>query len=1001
MSTRFFSDAEIKRLRSWPEELGRDELIRYFTLGSDDRAWLEGAARGMGNRLGMAIQLCTLPWLGFVPDDVAAVPAAAANRVAVQLGIPIADLAGYGARKQTRTEHLRTIAARLGWRTAGKAEWKDLEEFLLARAIEHDAPSVLFRLGCEYLQSAKIVRPGVISLMERVATVRQDAVSEVFLRVQPLLSDQRRSELDGLLVVEEGMSISRLAWLHRGATSASPMAIRGELDKLRFLRGLDAHRIDLSCLPDARRRRLAGVGRRATNQALARRDEAKKFPVLLATVSECAIEVLDEVVQMFDQAISGTENRARRKLDELLAARAKASEHKLDLLEQILVITTDEAITDAEVGGRLRNGIGMDRLRAARRDPKDRLQRDHGHLALIDASFTYLREFAPHVIGGLEFEASVEAKPLLAAVDVLRELYAKGTRKVPEGTPAEFVPTRWRGYLDHARTTGNTTAYRHYWELCTLLGLRDALRSGDVWVPGSRRYAAPTTFLLPAKRWEGMRAEYCALVDASPSADEALEQVGEQLHAALGELEPLLASGDGPVRMTEKGEIVVSKLSAMAVPEPVEQLRLQLVDLLPRPQLTELLIEVDRWASWSDQLTHAGGKTHRDPQLRRNLYAAILAQACNFGLTAMAEASGISYDTLAWTTEWYLREDTLRAANAAIVNYHHTLPLPSVWGGGTMSSSDGQRFPMRGKSLTARALSRYFVDEGVSTYTHVSDQHSTYGTKVIPVTDREAVYVLDELLGNTTDLPITEHATDTAGQTLTVFSLFALTGFTLSPRIRDLGGITLHRIGARKELASVFPNAGKLLTGTVDTGLIRSQWDEMLRLAASLKYGHTTASLVVGKLHAASRRSAIAQALVEFGGLQRTIYALRYLADEAYRRRITRQLNKGEALHSLRRDLFFAHEGSVRRRHHEQQTEQALCLSLVVNAIITWNTAYLELALEHLAERRGRIDRDLLAHVSPALMEHVNPYGTYEFPVEAEYARTGFRPLRDLRATSP
>jgi TnpA family transposase len=101
----------------------------------------------------------------------------------------------------------------------------------------------------------------------------------------------------------------------------------------------------------------------------------------------------------------------------------------------------------------------------------------------------------------------------------------------------------------------------------------------------------------------------------------------------------------------------------------------------------------------------------------------------------------------------------------------------------------------------------------------------------------------------------------------------------------------------------------------VDAGLIRSQWDEMLRLAVSLKYGHTTASLVVGKLHASSRRSATAQALVEFGGLQRTVYALRYLADEAYRRRIARQLNKGESLHSLRRDLFFAHEGSVRRRH--------------------------------------------------------------------------------------
>ena len=117
----------------------------------------------------------------------------------------------------------------------------------------------------------------------------------------------------------------------------------------------------------------------------------------------------------------------------------------------------------------------------------------------------------------------------------------------------------------------------------------------------------------------------------------------------------------------------------------------------------------------------------------------------------------------------YLREDTLRAANALIVNHHHGLPLAAVLGGGTLSSSDGQRFPTRGRSLTARAMSRYFVDEGISTYTHVSNQLYTYGTKVIAVTQPEATYVLDEILGNQTDLPIAEHATDTAGATLVNF----------------------------------------------------------------------------------------------------------------------------------------------------------------------------------------------------------------------------------------
>jgi TnpA family transposase len=84
-------------------------------------------------------------------------------------------------------------------------------------------------------------------------------------------------------------------------------------------------------------------------------------------------------------------------------------------------------------------------------------------------------------------------------------------------------------------------------------------------------------------------------------------------------------------------------------------------------------------------------------------------------------------------------------------------------------------------------MKKYFAGQGLSTYTHVSDQHTTFGTKVIVVPRREAHYVLDEIMGNKTDLPITEHATDTHGVTLVNFALFDLVGMQLSPRIRDLG----------------------------------------------------------------------------------------------------------------------------------------------------------------------------------------------------------------------
>src|SRR5438067_1311453 len=159
--------------------------------------------------------------------------------------------------------------------------------------------------------------------------------------------------------------------------------------------------------------------------------------------------------------------------------------------------------------------------------------------------------------------------------------------------------------------------------------------------------------------------------------------------------------------------------------------------MLPFAPIVSLLIEMDKRTGFLDCFTHASGKQSRSPELKRNLIAVLIAHSTNLGLTRMADACGIPIDVLAWTAEWYVREETLREANLEIIGYHQRLPLTPVFGTGTLSSSDGQRFPTRGKSVTARALPRHLgVAEGLSTYTHVTDQHATYGTKVIVTTKR-------------------------------------------------------------------------------------------------------------------------------------------------------------------------------------------------------------------------------------------------------------------------
>lgn len=876
---------------------------------------------------------------------------------------------------------------------------KELEQFLLDRAMEHDSPSLLFHQAAEFLISARVVRPGVVTLMEMVATARVGAGALTSEKVDHLLTRPMRADLDRLLVHDPEIGATRLAWLTTPAVEATPTSIKLAIDKLVYLRALDAHLLDLSMLPRERRRFLATLGRRSTVQGLDRRGE-RRFPILLAVVAQSAVDQLDEVIALFDQAVSGRESHAKAKTDEALAERAKRGEARQLLMDVILPILVDPGVPDERVGGMLRERIGMDKLREVAAVRWKPLPRDHGRLAALEASYTYLRKFTPRVLATIDFQGGPGTADLMDAVAILKELNRTGGRKVPAGAPTSFVSARYADYLAKARKSGDDTAFRHYWELCTVLALRDGLRSGNVFVPGSRRYADPGTYLYTHEQWESKRAEFCKLVRKPADATDAIEQVKEEFHQALEDLEETLANASpndvGAVRLDEAGRLVIPPLSAENIPAEAKELREELSGMLPFVPIASLLIELDARTKFLDCFIHAGGrKSKLSVEQKRNILAMLIAGATNLGLTRMSEACGVSYDTLAWTQEWYVREETLREANTVLVNHHYKLELAGKFGGGTMSSSDGQRFPVRGKSLTAREMNIH-GGRVLSTYTHVSDQWSTYGTKQIVPTTREGHYTLDEMLGNATDLPIHEHATDTHGATLVNFGLFDLVGKVLTPRMRDLGRITMLRVDTPAATSALYPHAGPLLADRWNEDLICQCYPDLLRLGGSLKFGEATASLIVGKWSAASRQNTLAAALKEWGRMRRTIHAARYLSDPVYRRKISRQLNKGESLHALRRDLHYAQQGTIVRPHLQDQTEQAWCLTILTNAVITWTTEYYGMAIKELRAQGREVPDELLSFIAPGHRENINFFGFIDVDIEAELAKLddGWRPLR-------
>lgn len=234
LSEKMFSREQYEQLRSFPE-ITADELIRYFTLTPADVAFVDpGEGRGPADRLGLAVQLATLPWLGFVPDDVASAPQAAVARLADQLGLDPGALSGYGRRVQTRSDHLKLVGGYLGWTTApdGSRAMKELAQFLLDRAMEHDSPTLLFNLAREYLMSVKVIRPGVVTLAKMVGTARADAAKLTSQKVGHLLTRQMRADLDRLLAHDVGLGMTRLAWLASGATDPSASAVKSSIEKL-------------------------------------------------------------------------------------------------------------------------------------------------------------------------------------------------------------------------------------------------------------------------------------------------------------------------------------------------------------------------------------------------------------------------------------------------------------------------------------------------------------------------------------------------------------------------------------------------------------------------------------------------------------------------------------------------------------------------------------------------------------------------------------------------
>lgn len=802
------------------------------------------------------------------------------------------------------------------------------------------------------------------------------------------LSDYHRRVLDGLLTQCEGTKGSGLIWLRQPPGPPKPKHILAHLERLKGISELSLPEGLEHAVHQNRMLKLAREGGQMTAQHLRDLEHGRRYATLVAVLLETRATLIDEIIDMHDRFMGALFSKAKRNHADRFQQSGKEINDKVRLYLRI-----GRALLDAKESGKdpfeaIEAIIPWDVFSESIKEAEKLAQPENfDYLALVGDNFNQLRRYVPAFLDALTMKAAPASRELLAGIEVIRSMNERQTRKVPDDAPISFVRKRWENLV---RTPDGLD--RRFYELCVLSELRNSLRSGDIWVQGSHQFKDFEEYLLPPSRYAVQRNHHKLELAVDTDGDRFLEARLAVLVRELAVVEKMAAANELPdASITSQGHLKITPLEN-AVPDEAEVLIQQAYSLLPHLKITDLLLEVDSWTDFTRHFKHL--KSGESTEDKRLLLTAILADAINLGLRKMTESCpGMTYTKLTWLYAWHIRDETYSASLAELVNAQFRQPFAAWWGDGTTSSSDGQNFKAGGPGRFAGQVNlKYGQEPGVQFYTHISDQYTPFHIKVINTTVRDATHVLDGLLYHESDLHIEEHYTDTAGFTDHVFALMHLLGFRFAPRIRDLADKRLYIHGDDKQ----YPTLANLIGGNVDVKRIRAHWDEILRLAASIKQGTVTASLMLRKLGSYPRQNGLAIALRELGRIERTLFALDWIQNVELRRRVQIGLNKGEAKNALARAVFLNRLGEVRDRSFENQRYRASGLNLVVAAIVLWNTVYLERAVQALRDSGKDVNESLLSHLSPLGWEHINLTGDYIWQQNKQVKKGKFRPLRAL-----
>lgn len=951
---------------SLPSRLSEFDVQQYFRLSKVDVAALNERFRTDG-RPGAAVLLLFMRASGRPMDRFTTLPKALLQHVGEALNIrapTIASLRSIYARRQTLYEHQLWLKGYLGHKDVDQAASDQLVAHLSAQASEVTSVDELVTTANRWLYEQKLVIPADRQVRDLARKCYASAEAAILKVVEASISGQSiarcRSTVFGL---HGGRPMTVLEWLKTPPKRHSPSALAETLEKIRFLKTLE---VDEWPLQEVALEKQRGYAQALQARRPAKTRELSDSTLVIELVFFLRITLLELTDTVIYQSGRRVSDLVRHAYDKTQARQARSSVEYRDRLVSIKALVDDVAQPAEERLAAIGELVADMALPSA-----------SSHAASVRQTLTDEPNRVRALMASLQ-DLDFKGRPndnnlkLLAS---LKEIYAGKLNELPQDQ-AFPVDKPWRDLVNDPDRTRALKAL----EACAMVGLRKSLRRGSVWIDHSFSYRERDQMLIPPATWASERERHLSILGVSADSDVFLDPLLKHIQAGLQAVAE--AKHEGRLTVDAQGTLHLPALQAL--PEEIDPKRTR--DLMFKEigdvQFPDLLLEMDAQTNFSEILL---ARRARGEHELVALYAALIAHGTEIDAKSVAAMTPqLDPDHVSVAMRALEASGRLRRANERVVEFQGKHAIAELWGSGKTASSDMMSLDASKHLWNARVDPRRRT-HAAGVYTHVLDQHGIVYDQPIVLNERQAGPAIEGVVryNDSSDrMRLSLLAVDTHGYTNPGMAIAKLLGFDLCPRLRDLAERKLflpRSLEAPEGLDHV-------LVRDVSLKAIRKGWDELLRLAASIRSGRISANVALQRFGSAAQGDPLHRAADQLGRLLRTLFLCDYFSNAEFRREIHTILNRGESVHQLQRAVYFGKVSPERGRRRDEMIAISGAHTLLTNLVLAWNTHRMQESVERWRRSGRKIEDAWLARMGPAHFAHVNFRGTFKFGI-SRYAQ--------------